>query len=600
MKKLLQLASILFFSLAAQAQNENNIWCFGYGAALDFNSGSPVAITSAIGTTEGCSSIADASGNLLFYTDGLNVWNNTHVTMPNGFGLNGGGSSTQSALIVLQPGSTTIYYIFTTAEAQGAAGFCYSIVDMTLQAGLGDVTTKNVQLFTPSPEKVCGTFHANGTDIWVVGHELGTDVFHSYLLTAAGLNAVPVLSTSGDVHSLTSGAEIGYMKISSDGSKLALAIRYQYENQLCDFDNATGMVSNPITIPSTGGVNCYGVEFSPDNAKLYLADDSQTSQYDITSNNSTTINNSKTYVGGSIWALQLATDGKIYAAEYTSSALSVINAPDSAGASCNYQSMAVPLIGSSALGLPNMIAKAPNILPVAIFSSPNHICPGTCTNFTNHSLHGVSYLWTFTGANPSVSTDVDPTNICYNTPGTYSVSLIATNATGSDTLTLNNYITVYPYPAPQGIAQNGDTLFANQGAVSYQWYHTGVLIPGATDYFYVADASGDFNVVATDANGCEVEAAIFDVVAGVQSDVSALKFEVYPNPVNEELEIRNLKLGAGATISIYNVLGKQVLDFQTSGIQHAISLNVSALSSGMYCLEVSSSETIFHTKFVKQ
>ena len=65
-------------------------------------------------------------------------------------------------------------------------------------------------------------------------------------------------------------------------------------------------------------------------------------------------------------------------------------------------------------------------------------------------------------------------------------------------------MTVYPYPAPQGIMQNGDTLFANQGAVSYQWYHDGVIIPGATDYFYIASEGGDYNIVATDANNCEI------------------------------------------------------------------------------------------------
>src|SRR6185369_199045 len=101
---------------------------------------------------------------------------------------------------------------------------------------------------------------------------------------------------------------------------------------------------------------------------------------------------------------------------------------------------------------------------------------------------------------------VNPTQICYNTPGTYPVSLIAWNSADTDTITLNNYITVYPYPAPQGISQSGDTLIANAGAVSYQWYHNGLPVAGATNYFYIATEGGDYNIVATDANGCEVEA----------------------------------------------------------------------------------------------
>ena len=62
-----------------------------------------------------------------------------------------------------------------------------------------------------------------------------------------------------------------------------------------------------------------------------------------------------------------------------------------------------------------------------------------------------------------------------------------------------------------------DTLFANQGAVSYQWYHNGVLISGATDYYYIATGSGNFNVVSVDIDGCQVEAAIFYVGAGITS-----------------------------------------------------------------------------------
>src|SRR5215203_5287753 len=147
-----RLLQIIIFSCVTQicfAQGEYNQWCFGNLSGLDFNSGSPVAVSSQVNTTEGSSSIADAAGSLLFYSDGISVWNKNHVLMSNGSGLNGGVSSTQSALIVAQPQSPSLYYIFTTAESQGGAGFCYSIVDMTLQAGLGAVTTKNVLLFTP-------------------------------------------------------------------------------------------------------------------------------------------------------------------------------------------------------------------------------------------------------------------------------------------------------------------------------------------------------------------------------------------------------------------------------------------------------------------
>lgn len=150
---------------------------------------------------------------------------------------------------------------------------------------------------------------------------------------------------------------------------------------------------------------------------------------------------------------------------------------------------------------------------------------------------------------------------------------------------LHNYITVYPYPAPQGISQNGDTLFANQGAVSYQWYHDGVSVPGATNYFYVADAGGNYNVVATDANGCEVEAVIFDVVAEVQNPTSDVGFTNFPNPVADQLSINNLNFlfGESYDITICNMLGEQIYSavdckLQTVDCHHFI--------SGMYSLEL--------------
>ncbi|MCX6274919.1 MAG: T9SS type A sorting domain-containing protein [Bacteroidetes bacterium] len=250
--------------------------------------------------------------------------------------------------------------------------------------------------------------------------------------------------------------------------------------------------------------------------------------------------------------------------------------------------------------------------PVALFNSVNHICPGTCTNFTNLSLNATSYIWTFPGASPDSSTSENPSNICYPTPGSYAVSLIASNSLGSDTITLNNYITVYPYPLPQGIMQVGDTLFANQGAVSYQWYYNGVVISGATDYFYLAPNGGDYNLVATDGNGCEVEAVIFDVVAGLTPALyEGEGVHLYPNPVKDKVKIQKSKVksetapqGVPRTveISIYSVLGERVFSSfaEPNDPSQDITLDVSSLSSGLYLLEFNTGEKIIHFKFQKK
>ncbi len=235
----------------------------------------------------------------------------------------------------------------------------------------------------------------------------------------------------------------------------------------------------------------------------------------------------------------------------------------------------------------------------AIFTSPNHICPGTCTDFTNHSTNATTYLWNFSGGNPSLSTDVNPSGICYNTPGSYSVQLIAGNANSSDTLLLPNYITVYPYPLPQGITQSGDTLFANAGANSYQWYLGGNIISGATHYFYVAPVSGDYNVVASDGNGCELEAVLSGVVADMTLPAKIQQSLVLvPNPVVDEITILNPEIYADGIIkvTVFNIVGEIFIpEFD----RKRMSVDCSHLLSGVYGIEIISADKIFNGSFIK-
>ncbi|MBP6391037.1 MAG: hypothetical protein KA175_09160 [Flavobacteriales bacterium] len=113
------------------AQNENKWWFFGE-AGVDFNGPQPIAyFNSAMDQTEGSASISDDQGNLLFYTDGVQVWNRNDQAMPNGSGLMGHSSSTQSALIVPRPSACGLYYIFTTYASCIGTPLHYSVVDMS-------------------------------------------------------------------------------------------------------------------------------------------------------------------------------------------------------------------------------------------------------------------------------------------------------------------------------------------------------------------------------------------------------------------------------------------------------------------------------------
>ena len=219
------------------------------------------------------------------------------------------------------------------------------------------------------------------------------------------------------------------------------------------------------------------------------------------------------------------------------------------------------------------------------------ICPGTCTNFIDMSLNAVTYLWSFPGGNPAVSTDANPSGICYNTPGSYDATLIITNGNLTDTLVFTNCVTVYPFPPAQGIIQNGDTLFANQGATSYQWYHDGNLIPGATNYFVVANTSGNYNVVCTDENNCEVEAVIFDVIAGITSPFTKEKgISLMPNPADKILYILSED---PVECTIVDAIGQIV--FSSTTPSKKITIETSGFEAGIYFL-IYKSENYFSSE----
>ena len=108
-----KIKSILFLLILLSAsihfsQNEFSKWYFGSYAGLDFSTSPPTILTNgALNTPEGCATVCDNTGSLLFYTDGTAIWNSTHTIMANGGPLFGNLSTTQSALIAKQPGTNS-------------------------------------------------------------------------------------------------------------------------------------------------------------------------------------------------------------------------------------------------------------------------------------------------------------------------------------------------------------------------------------------------------------------------------------------------------------------------------------------------------------
>ena len=82
--------------------------------------------------------------------------------------------------------------------------------------------------------------------------------------------------------------------------------------------------------------------------------------------------------------------------------------------------------------------------PVANFTTDNQQCIllGSTITFTDLSANfPTSWKWTFEGGDPATSSSQNP-QIKYSSPGTFDVTLTATNAKGDSTITLSNYIIV--------------------------------------------------------------------------------------------------------------------------------------------------------------
>ncbi|MFN7690759.1 MAG: glycine-rich protein, partial [Bacteroidota bacterium] len=430
------------------AQNkQNNQWRFGNAGAVDFNTVPPSFVAgAAITTGEGSASVADRlTGALLFYTDGVTVWNANNQIMPNGTGLLGGTaallSSTTAAVIVPKPGSNSLFYIVTIDEQFNGNGVRYSVVDMTLNGGLGDIVIgqKNIFLFQTNSEKLEVVPASDGISYWLITHDNPGDTFFSFKIDNSGIQTTPVISQIGGNH----GNGAGHMKVSKQFNKIAIGLlnlggSSTTQIELFDFNNTTGVISNGITWNYTFQVAIiYGVEFSPNGKVLYVSDLENLVQYDLTQITPLDIQNSAYQVATSnSTSLQLGIDDKIYV---NSGSLNAINCPNKLGAACGYQTNVIAnQTGGGGYGLPKWVYYADDA-PISTFNTIifNENCFGANTQFFIADTNGISNItWNFgdpnTGAN---NTAVGDTAFhTFSQLGIYNIQAILTTACGSDTL----------------------------------------------------------------------------------------------------------------------------------------------------------------------
>jgi gliding motility-associated-like protein len=562
-KKFLVILICLTITGLAQAQSPADWWFFGQQAGVHFDGGNPIPnFDGQLTTIEGCAAISSTIGELMFYTGGTNVWDSTHTVMPNGSGLLGNPSSSQSAVIVPYPGFPSKFYVFTCSGCTGGCGtgancyFAYSIVDMTLNGGLGDIDTnfKNIVLFDSTAEKCTAVRHANGTDLWVLGHDKPGNKFYAYHLSNAGI-VNTVVTSIGATHATQCA---GYMMGSPDGDKIAVAVTTNNPVEIFPFDQTTGVVGTPDSLI---GNTAYGVHFSPSGQYLYVTFLGQgIKQYDVTVAN---IQASEYIVSGSGFAggMALGPDERLYVATSISPYLDRINFPDIGGAGCQFQDSAVYTTVNGGYGLPNNIDLS--LFNLGLFEATD-LCLGSATQFDFDSTNINSVSWNFgdpgSGA-ANTSTDFFPIHVFSDT-GLFNVRLIATSDTNVDTTSQD--VRIYPR---QSVQLGNDTVLCVGGQ-----FVLDVSQPYARFLWHDSSTNDTFLV-----NGAEL---IYVAVNGVCDSVSDTIRVTYDDSIKFNLGVDTTLCGATTYFLDANIQVTADLTWSTGDSLDTLGVN----QSGEYFL----------------
>lgn len=499
-------------------------WLFHQNAGLKFDQSGPAVNNQAnfiLGS--GSASISDENGNLIFYTDGINVWNAAFENITFGDPLKGIYQNVQAALIVPNPFDKRLNSIFTSGGFNNGvpAGMHVSTVDMDYNNFKGAVMDRNILLVDRTAGMLTGVVAGDSSGYWAVTRGVDNSNFYAFKVTATGVDTLnPVISSVGTALNGTLASEqyIGAIKIAPRGDKIAMVSYGGPYIEIFRFDNITGSVSSAVSItPPYTALNTGPsyVQFSPDGSKLYVNifnksfSTGRLYQFDLSlpdaqiSSSAVWLNDpANGFLNTTVSAMQLARDGKIYVCSIATKTMNVIENPNRPGNNCNYKEGTYPMNTIIRLGLPNFIESFFNIPPVDYDTK----CDGDLTVFDilNKSNNGV-VSWDFGDAGNTVpGIGPNPTHL-FSGPGNYTVTMTETFNSLPFTTTFPVHIDSLPpksfraYPTDSLYIFPGSSIPLNAGPdmFSYLWQD------GKTEQFYNVSDAGLYSVEYVDIRCCK-------------------------------------------------------------------------------------------------
>lgn len=312
MKKiqLYMICMLLLMGMQMQAQKEAYNWFYGSGQGITWNKTQtftaipydapnttvqltgiptryePTSVRSQMypmSTREGCFSLSDPSGKLLFYSSGSIIYNRNHSILQNATGLEGHNSSAQSGIILPFPRNKN-KYIAVSIGIASSPGFAYNILDAEANGGLGMLELpRNRQFTLPAGtvksnyiESVMATKHANGVDYWIIAiartSSINTQMV-AWLVDQNGVSTSPVSSLIPSMGLFVQPIASGYLKMSPNGKYFAMMLHETHDFFWGEFNNRTGVFTNIKNYRPLAGttIGTYGAEFSPNGKYLYVS-----------------------------------------------------------------------------------------------------------------------------------------------------------------------------------------------------------------------------------------------------------------------------------------------------------------------------------------